>query len=112
MPGTKNTGEKIAGTAQQVAKQELDTVEEGVDNVIDTSKEAVHELRIEAEDIIDQAFNRFRMFWDQQRPKVESYVASHPWLVLGSFLLIGYFISGRQRGRRVEGYGSSYRNVA
>ena len=62
MPRTEITGEKIAGTAQRVAKRELDTVEEGVDNAIDSSKETVHELRTEAEDIIDHALNRFRMF--------------------------------------------------
>jgi hypothetical protein len=90
--------DRIAGTAQQLVNGELDTVEGGVDNAIDSTKDAVHELRNEAEDIIDRAFGRFKELWQDQQPKVEKYIASHPWLVLGGFLLVGYFIAGaRQR---------------
>jgi hypothetical protein len=90
--------DRIAGTAQQLVNGELDTVKGGVDNAIDSTKDAVHELRNEAEDIIDRAFGRFKELWQDQQPKVEKYIASHPWLVLGGFLLVGYFIAGaRQR---------------
>jgi uncharacterized protein YjbJ (UPF0337 family) len=93
--------DRIAGTAQQLVNGELDTVEGGVDNAIDSTKDAVHELRNEAEDIIDRAFGRFKELWQDQQPKVEKYIASHPWLVLGGFLLVGYFIAGaRQRNSR------------
>ena len=97
MPEIQRIGDKIAGSAQQVVDQELDAVEGGV-NAIASTKDAVHELRNEAEDIIDRAFGRFKELWQDQQPKVEKYIASHPWLVLGGFLLVGYFIAGaRQR---------------
>ena len=93
--------DRIAGTAQQLVNGELDTVEGGVDNAIDSTKDAVHELRNEAEDIIDRAFGRFKELWQDQQPKVEKYIASHSWLLLGGFLLVGYFIVGaRQRNSR------------
>ncbi len=101
MPKTQMMKDKIVGTAQQMVNEELDTVEGGVDNAIDSTKDAVHELRNEAEDIIDRAFGRFKELWDDQQPKVEKYIASHPWLVLGGFLLVGYLIAGaRERNSR------------
>ena len=100
MPEIQRIGDKIAGSAQQVVDQELDAVEGGV-NAIASTKDAVHELRNEAEDIIDRAFGRFKELWQDQQPKVEKYIASHPWLLLGGFLLVGYFIAGaRQRNSR------------
>ena len=98
MPKTQMMKDKIVGTAQQLVNEELDTVGGGVDNAIDSTKDAVHELRNEAEDIIDRAFGRFKELWDSQQPKVEKFIASHPWLVLGGFLLVGYLIAGA-RGR-------------
>jgi ElaB/YqjD/DUF883 family membrane-anchored ribosome-binding protein len=99
MPKIQRNGETIGESAQQVVDQELDAVEGGVDNAIDSTKDAVHELRNEAEDIIDRAFGRFKELWQDQQPKVEKYIASHPWLALGAFLLVGYLIAGRQRNR-------------
>ena len=101
MPKTQMMKDKIVGTAQQLVNGELDTVEGGVDNAIDSTKDAVHELRNEADDIIDRAFGRFKELWQDQQPKVEKYIASHPWLVLGGFLLVGYLIAGaRERSSR------------
>jgi hypothetical protein len=77
--------------------QELDAVEGGVDNAIDSTKDAVHELRKEAEDIIDRAFGRFKELWQDQQRQVEKCIASHPRLALEGFLLVGYLIAGRRR---------------
>jgi hypothetical protein len=104
MPEIQRMGEKIAASAQQLVDQELDAVEGGVDNAIASTKDAVGELRNEAEDIIDRAFGRFKELWEAQQPQVEKYIASHPWLVLGGFLLVGYLIAGaRQRNSLVSG---------
>ena len=60
MPEIQRIGDKIAGSAQQVVDQELKVVEGGVDNAIDSTKDAVHNLRNEAEDIIDRVFGRVK----------------------------------------------------
>jgi ElaB/YqjD/DUF883 family membrane-anchored ribosome-binding protein len=99
MPKIQGIGDKTGESAQQVVDQELDAAEGGVDNAIHSTKDAVHELRNEAEDIIDRAFGRFKELWQDQQPKVEKYIASHPWLALGGLLLVGYLIAGRQRNR-------------
>ena len=99
MPEIQRIGDKIGESAQQVVDQELDAVKGGMDNAIDSTKDVVHELRNEAENIIDRAFGRFKELWENQQPKVEDFVASHPWLVLGGFLLVGYLIAGRQGNR-------------
>jgi hypothetical protein len=59
MPEIQRIGE-IGESAQQVVDQELETVEGGVDNAIDSTKDAVHNLRNEAEDIIDRVFGRVK----------------------------------------------------
>ncbi len=99
MPEIPTIGDKIAGSAQQVMEKGLDEVEGGVDNAIGSTKDAVHELRNEAEDIVDRAFGRFKELWQDRQPKVEKYIASHPWLVLGGFLVVGYLIAGRLGNR-------------
>ncbi|HKT34669.1 MAG TPA: hypothetical protein VJR03_07540 [Nitrospira sp.] len=92
--------EPIAGTARQVASQQLDTLEEQADGAVDSTKETIHEFRNEAEDFIDQALRRLQQVWNQQQPKLEHYMATHPWLVLGGFLLVGYLIAGSRTSRK------------
>ena len=82
--------------------QKLDTVEDGMDNAIDSTKDAVHELRNEAEDIVDRAFGHFTELWQDQQAKVEKFMASHPWLLLGGFLLVGYLIAGPRERKRAS----------
>lgn len=86
----------VAGAAQGVVTQNLDSVEAKIDTMI---KGAVHEVRSGAEEVVDDTLNRFRGAWEQQRPKIEEFMASHPWMVLGSLLLLGYFFAGTQRAR-------------
>lgn len=96
------TEEKIVGKAQAVLHPELDTVEKGVDRTIESTKGAGDDLTVESQEIIDQGFNRLRAVWERQRPKVEQYIASHPWIVIGSCLFIGYLIGGPKRSRRLQ----------
>ncbi len=84
----------IVGAAQGVVTQNLDSVEAKVDTAI---RDAVHEVRSEAEEVVDQTLNRFKGTWEQQRPKIEEFMASHPWMVLGGLLLLGYFFAGTKR---------------
>ena len=57
----------IVGAAQGVVTQNLDSVEAKVDTAI---RDAVHEVRSEAEEVVDQTLNRFKGTWEQQRPKI------------------------------------------
>jgi hypothetical protein len=89
--------EDIVGAAQGLVTQNLEAVEVGVDTAIE---DVVHEVRHEAQEAVDYALNRVKGTWEQQRPKIEEYMASHPWIVLGGLLLIGYLFSGAQRYRQ------------
>jgi hypothetical protein len=97
MERQSNVEGNIAGAAQDVLTQNLNSVEAKVDTVL---KDAIHEVRSEAEDVVDQTLNRFKGTWEQQRPKIEDFMASHPWMVLGGLLLLGYFFAGTQRARQ------------
>jgi hypothetical protein len=89
--------EDLVGAAQGAVTQNLDAVESKVDTVI---ADAVHEVRSEAEQVVDQTLTRFKGTWEQQRPKIEEFMATHPWMVLGGLLLLGYFFAGTQRLRQ------------
>jgi hypothetical protein len=97
MENQSKTQGNIVGTAQEVVTQNLDSVEAKVDTVI---KDAIHEVRSEAEEVVDHTLNRFKGTWEQQRPRIEDFMASHPWMVLGGLLLLGYFFAGTQRARQ------------
>lgn len=89
--------EDIVGTAQGLVAHNLEAVEAGVDTAIEG---VVHGVRSEAEEAVEFALNRVKGTWEHQRPKIEEYMASHPWIVLGSLLVIGYLLSGAQRHRQ------------
>ena len=97
------TEDKLVGTAKDVMSHNLDTVEAGVDSAIDGTKEAVHELRNEAQQIVDQTLNRVKGVWEQQRPRIEGYMDSHPWLVLAGLVFLGFLFSRAQHARRQTG---------
>lgn len=90
------TEDNVVGSAQDVVTQKLAAVEANVDTAI---QDVVHEMRSEAQDVVDQALNRLQATWERQRPKIEGYVAAHPWIVLGGLVLAGYLFAGRQRSR-------------
>jgi ElaB/YqjD/DUF883 family membrane-anchored ribosome-binding protein len=94
-----NTEDQLVGTAKDVMNQNLDRVESGVDTAIDSTKEAVHELRNEAEEVVDRTLNRVKGAWEGRRPSVEQYMDSHPWVVIGGLLLLAYLFSRAQRMR-------------
>lgn len=99
MDNDKNS-DKLAGAAKTVANESLNTVEATMDSAIDSTKEAVHELRNEAMEAVnktvDRTVGRVNETFEQQRPRVEQYIASHPWIMLGGLLVLAYLFTGRR----------------
>jgi len=93
------TEDKLVGTAKDVMSHNLDTVEAGVDSAIDGTKEAVHEFRNEAQHVVDQTLNRVKGVWEQQRPRIEGYMDSHPWIVLAGLVFLGFLFSRAQHAK-------------
>jgi hypothetical protein len=81
---------RIAGSAQTVVGETLDTLESELDTATENT---VHELRSQTQKIADPALNRLTQCVDEKIPKLEAYMASHPWVVLGGLLLVGYWFS-------------------
>jgi hypothetical protein len=88
--------------ARGVISQNLDTVESGVDLAIEAAKEAVHELRGKAEDVTDETVGRVQKLWDRERPRIERYMDTHPWVVIGALVLLAYLFSGERKGESIN----------
>jgi hypothetical protein len=88
--------EKSAGTAREVANQQLDTLEERADGAVDTTKETIHEPRNEAESLINQALARVEQVWKQQQPKARALYGHTP--VAGA----RRFLAGRLPDRWIQ----------
>jgi hypothetical protein len=92
--------EKMVEAVQGVVSQNLDTVEARIDSTVDNAKDAVHELRSEAQEAADRTLTRFKGFWERMQEKADAQMALHPWIVLGSLLVVGYLLSRSQQSRR------------
>ena len=90
----------VVETAQGLVSQNLDKVEAQIDSTVDRAKDAVHELRSEAQEIADRTLTRFNGFWGQMQEKADAQMAQHPWIVLGGLLVVGYLLSRSQQSRR------------
>lgn len=101
----KESSEKLAGAAETVVNEGFHTVEEAVNTAIDSTKGVVHELRNDAMEAVNQTvgqtIGRVKDTLDKQRPQFEQYIASHPWITLGSLLILGYLLIGN-RHRNME----------
>ncbi len=95
--------DKLAGAAKTVVNQSFDSAEAAVDTAIESTigstKDIVHELRNEAAEAVDQTVGRVRESLDRQRPELERYITSHPWMTLAGLLILGYLFAGIQRSR-------------
>ena len=100
MMDNDRTSDKLAEAAKTVADESLNTVEAAVNTAIDGTKEAVHELRSDAVEAVNQTvgrtIGRLKDSLDQRRPQFEQYIASHPWIVLGGLLIVGYLLTGKR----------------
>lgn len=85
--------------ARGVVSENLDSVESGVDVAIDSAKDAVHEFRDKAEEVADAVLERVNKSWERQRPRIEAYMTSHPWIVFGGLILLAYLFSAKERTR-------------
>lgn len=94
------TSDKLAGASKTMTNESLNTVEAAVNSAIDSTKEIVHELRNDAMEAVnrtvDQTVGRVKETLEQQRPRLEQYIASHPWIMLGGLLILGYLITGKR----------------
>ena len=86
---------RIAGSVHAVVGETLDTLESELDTATENS---VHELRSQTQKIADLALNRLAQYVDEKIPKLEAYMASRPWVVVGGLLLVGYWFSHSQGG--------------
>ena len=86
--------DQYGSSVHGVVDQQLDTLETNVDTALENT---VHELRHQTQKVGDQILNRWKQYWDEQSPKIEAYIASHPWQVLGGLVILGYLFSSTQR---------------
>lgn len=91
---TNQAKEGMTDTAEGIVTQKLTEVETKVDTAI---KDVIHEARNEAQGVVDQTMERVKGAWDEQRPKIEQFMAAHPWVVLGGLVLLGYLFSSNRR---------------
>ena len=95
------TEDEIGGSAQSAIGQTLDLIESEVGDAIDSAK---HYLRNETQKIPNQVLIRLMDYYEKQIPKqmlkVEAYISSHPWQMLGGLVILGYLLSGSPRGPR------------
>jgi hypothetical protein len=99
MAQQERTQEWRGRDARGVVSQNLDSVESGVDEAIDSAKETVHEFRGKAEEVADAVLDRVNRSWERQRPRIEGYMTSHPWIVFGGLILLAYLFSAKERTR-------------
>ncbi len=97
------TREGTPTKAEGVVTDKLADVEAKVDTAI---QDVIHEARNEAQEVVDHTMNRVKGAWEAQRPKIEQFMAAHPWAVLGALLLLGYLLSSNRRSQYQERLGS------
>jgi len=80
--------EKVVEAVHGLVSQNLDNVEAQIDSTVEGAKQAVHELRSEAQEAANRTLTRFKGFWGEMQEKFNAQMASHPWIVLGSLLVV------------------------
>lgn len=73
---------KVVETVQGLVSQNLDTVEAKIDSTVDSAKDAVHELRSEAQEMADRTLTRFNGFWGRMQEKADARWLNTPGLSL------------------------------
>jgi hypothetical protein len=100
---SEKLAEKLEGASNTVLGEGLHTVAAAVNTAIDSTKEAVHEMRNDAMEAVNQTVSRgvgnVKEYWDEQQPRFERYITMHPWLMLGCVLVLGYLFTGRRQSQ-------------
>jgi ElaB/YqjD/DUF883 family membrane-anchored ribosome-binding protein len=78
--GRDRGGESVEAV-QGLVSENLDRVEAQLDSTVESAKEAVHELRSEAQEVADKTLTRFKGLWERMQNKVEAQMDEHPWLI-------------------------------
>jgi ElaB/YqjD/DUF883 family membrane-anchored ribosome-binding protein len=95
--------DKLADAAKDVADDGIHTVKGTMDTAINRTQDIVEELRDHTMEAVNQTvgrtIDRVRESLDEQRPRFEQYIASHPWIMLGGVLVLWYLLSGNRRSR-------------
>ena len=95
------TEDEIGGSAQSAIGQTLDILESEVGDAIESAK---HYLRNETQKIPNQVLIRLMEYCEKQIPKqmfkVDAYISSHPWQMLGGLVILGYLFSSSPSGPR------------
>ena len=92
---------KVVEAVQGLVSENLDRVEAQLDSTVDTAKEAVHELRTEAQQVADKTLTRVKGLLERMQDKIDAQMDEHPWLVLGTLLVVAYVFSRSQRSRTI-----------
>lgn len=87
----------VSEATQSVVREGLPAVEEAVNTAVGSTTEVVRELPSDTIGAIDQTVGSVKQSLDQHRPRVEQYFETHPWITLGSLLMIWCLRSGNRR---------------
>ena len=91
---------KVIDETRGSVGQKLDELEaQAQGTVAEEAKVAVHEIRNQAQRAADQLVNQVGGFWGQAQRALEVQARQHPWLVVGSLLLIWYLVARKQDSR-------------
>jgi hypothetical protein len=75
-----------------------------LESELDTATEStIHQLRNQTQAMADQALNRLTQYVEQRLSKIEAYMVSHPWVALGSLMILAYVFSEAQHSRLDSG---------
>lgn len=89
--------DQFGSSVHAAVGQQLDTLETKVDTALENT---VHEVRQQTQKVGDHVLNRWKQYWGEQSPKIEAYIASHPWQVLGGLVILGWLFSSTKRTRQ------------
>jgi ElaB/YqjD/DUF883 family membrane-anchored ribosome-binding protein len=99
--GVQSEEPKVVEAVQGLVGSNLDRVEAQLDSTVDTAKEAVHELRTEAQEVADKALTRAKGLFERMQDKIDAQMDEHPWLTLGTLLVVAYVFNRSQRSRTI-----------
>jgi ElaB/YqjD/DUF883 family membrane-anchored ribosome-binding protein len=97
----EHTSENLTGAAKEVADDGLHTVKDAVNTAIESTHDIVQELQSgtmkAVNETVGRTIDRVTETLDEQRPRFEQYIASHPWIMLGGLVIIWYLLTGKRQ---------------
>ncbi len=97
---SRESTEKMDSAAHDVVRENLDSVEAQVDETVETAmertKDTVHEIRDEAEQIAERAIRTVEQSLERQLAKAEAFFRTRPYILFGVLVLLAYVFAGRE----------------